>query len=149
MSAAAAADGAMVTGAAGRWRRLLAVLAAIAALGVLAAACGPATSGAPAAGTAGNGGTTIRITTRKSVFDRRSLTAPAGTITIKVENRDKGIPHNIHVFKGTDASGPSVGATAVEPGPVQQTLTLKLSPGTYYYHCDVHPATMTGILTVT
>ncbi len=148
MSAAAAADGAMVTGAAGRWRRLLAVLAAIAALGVLAAACGPATSGAPAAGTAGNGGTTIRITTRKSVFDRRSLTAPAGTITIKVENRDKGIPHNIHVFKGTDASGTSVGMTPMSQGPDAQVLTMTLQAGTYFYQCDMHP-TANGTLTVT
>ncbi len=112
---------------------------------------GTAAATAPASGTpaAGGAATTLKLVAQNILFDTSKLTAPAGTITIDFDNKDGGIPHNLHVFKGTDASGPSVGATAVEPGPVQQTLTLKLSPGTYYYHCDVHPATMTGILTVT
>lgn len=106
---------------------------------------------APAAGTpaAGGAATTLKLVAQNILFDKSKLTAPAGTITIDFDNKDGGIPHNLKVFKGTDASGPVVGATAVATGPVQQTLTLKLAPGTYYYHCDVHPATMTGILTVT
>ncbi|MDE3096183.1 MAG: cupredoxin domain-containing protein [Chloroflexota bacterium] len=114
------------------------------------AATAPA-SGTPAAGTPAAGGTatTLKLVAENILFDKSKLTAPAGTITIDFDNKDGGIPHNLKVFKGTDASGPVVGATAVATGPVQQTLTLKLAPGTYYYHCDVHPATMTGILTVT
>ena len=139
---------AMVTNVACRWRRLFGGLGVIAAVVIFAAACGAGTSGAPAAGRTASTGTTVRITTRKSLFDKRTLTAPAGAITVKVDNKDKGIPHNIHFFKGTDASGVSVGMTPMTQGPDTQILTMTLQPGTYFYQCDMHPAA-NGTLTVT
>ncbi|MHB8684700.1 MAG: cupredoxin domain-containing protein [Dehalococcoidia bacterium] len=108
-------------------------------------------SGAPAAQTPATGGaaTTLKLVGENIQFDKTKLTAPAGTVTIAFNNKDGGVSHDVRVFKGTDATGASVGATALAPGPVQQTLTLQLSPGTYYYHCDAHPTTMSGTLTVT
>jgi mono/diheme cytochrome c family protein/plastocyanin len=83
-------------------------------------------------------------------FKETSLTATStAPITIDFDNQDAGIDHNIHFFKGTDASGPSVAATDVAAGPVKQTLDLgTLAAGTYFYHCDVHPDAMQGTLTV-
>lgn len=81
-------------------------------------------------------------------FDKSSLEAKAGTVVIEFDNQDNGVQHNLAVFKGTDASGESVGATEVAMGPTKQTLTLNLQPGTYYYQCDVHPKQMTGKLVV-
>ena len=82
-------------------------------------------------------------------FKQRSLAASAGPVTIAFENHDNGIPHNVHVFVGGDASGASVGSTEIETGAVQQTLELgDLAPGSYFYQCDVHPSQMMGTLTV-
>jgi plastocyanin len=65
------------------------------------------------------------------------------------ENRDEGIPHNVHFFSGADASGEDLAATAIEAGAGGQTLALgDLAPGAYFYQCDVHPSQMTGTLTV-
>jgi plastocyanin len=102
---------------------------------------GTATSG-------GGGGSTISIVSLNILFDKTKLTASAGTVKIEFDNKDGGIPHNINVFDGKDASAKSLGATAIEAGPVKQELTLDLKAGSYFYQCDVHPTTMIGTLTV-
>jgi plastocyanin len=94
-------------------------------------------------------GTTLEVVGLNTLFDVQELTAPAGTITVVFDNRDGGIVHNIHFYRGTDATGEDIAATELEPGPVVQELTMELEPGEYFYVCDAHPATMTGILTVT
>ncbi len=102
---------------------------------------GTATSG-------GGGGSTLSITASNILFDKTKLTASAGTVKIELDNKDGGVPHNINVFDGKDATAKSLGATAIVPGPAKQVLTLDLKPGTYYFQCDVHLATMSGTLTV-
>ena len=82
------------------------------------------------------------------LFDKHQLSAPAGAVTIDVDNQDAGIPHNLRMFNGTDARAPSLGATAIEAGPVKQSLKLDLAKGQYFYQCDVHPTTMTGTIIV-
>ncbi len=155
--------------------RLVVALVAIAALGAFATGCGstnvddptpvktfkitPASGGQPSAtpvpaATAtrpagdGGAGTTLSIVGINSTFDKKELAAPAGAITIELDNKDSGVPHNIHFHKGTKVSDPSVGATDLEAGPIKQTLTLDLEAAAYYYQCDAHPATMKGLLTV-
>ena len=82
-------------------------------------------------------------------FEQTSLTAPAGAVTIAFDNRDEGIPHNVHVFGGGDASGRSIASTEIETGAAQQMLELgELAAGAYFYQCDVHPSQMIGTLTV-
>jgi plastocyanin len=101
-----------------------------------------ATSAAPGAEVSiSTGGSTLK-------FDQSQLQAVAGAVRITFDNRDSGIPHNINVFDGSDSSATSLGATSVAAGPIKQELTLNLSPGKYYFHCDVHPTTMKGTLTV-
>jgi plastocyanin len=90
----------------------------------------------------------LEIAAISNEFDVEELRAPAGSITVEFDNRDGGIPHNIHFFKGDDAEGESVAETTLEVGPIEQTLTFDVEPGTYYYRCDVHPTTMEGTLTV-
>ncbi|HEX5480787.1 MAG TPA: cupredoxin domain-containing protein [Dehalococcoidia bacterium] len=111
-----------------------------------AAAPTPAVGGAPA----GSGGatTTLQVVAQGTVFEQTELSAPAGTVTIAFENKDAGILHNLHVYKGADASGESVGPTKLQAGPTSETLTLRLEPGAYYYQCDAHPTSMKGTLTV-
>jgi plastocyanin len=104
----------------------------------------PASQGTPGAG----GGSTVSISASNLLFDKTKLTASAGTVKIDLDNKDAGVPHNIDVYEGKDASGKSLGKTDIVAGPTKQELTLVLKPGTYYFQCDVHLATMSGTLTV-
>ena len=106
------------------------------------------TTAAIASPAAPGAATTLVLVGQDSKFDKTALAASAGPITIKFSNKDGGIPHNIHVFEGTDAKGKSAGQTDLVPGPIEQELKLDLTAGEYYYHCDVHPTTMKGTLTV-
>lgn len=85
---------------------------------------------------------------QNTLFDVTKISAKAGTITITFKNQDGGILHNINFFNGADATAESVGATELKPGPAEDTLTMTLEAGSYYYQCDAHPATMNGVLTV-
>lgn len=108
-----------------------------------------ATTAAGATPTSGAGAETkLELVESNIAFDNTELTASPGAVTIHVNNKDGGIPHNLHVFKGTSASGESVGTTTIEAGPGEQELKLTLEAGTYFYQCDVHPPTMSGKLTV-
>jgi len=82
------------------------------------------------------------------LFDKKQLSATAGSVTIDLDNQDKGVPHNVHVFNGKDATGASLEATTIEAGPVKQSLKLDLVKGQYFYQCDVHPTTMLGTIAV-
>ena len=113
-------------------------------------ACGqnlPAASAtaAPAAPSA-----TLKITAQGIAWNTDTLAAIAGVpLTLTVDNQDAGTAHNIHFFAGEDETGADVAQTDIEPGIVTQTLNFgPLDPGTYYYHCDVHPQ-MFGLLTAT
>ena len=57
---------------------------------------------------------------------------------MNIDNQDAGIPHNFDLL--TEEGGEEIGKTAVEPGPIQQTLDVDaLDAGEYFYVCDVHP----------
>ncbi len=116
------------------------------------AACGSGGAGAPGAdapqatGTAPIAAGAIVISANNLQFDTDALSSPAGAVTIVFDNRDSGVPHNIHFHRGMKVTGESVGKTDVENGKTRQTLELDLDAGPYYYQCDVHP-NMKGILT--
>jgi mono/diheme cytochrome c family protein/plastocyanin len=94
--------------------------------------------------------TELKIVGQSILFDTNKLLGVAGKeLTVTFDNKDAGIPHNIHFYKGEDVTGEDVGQTDIEPGPVVQTLKLgPLDAGRYFYLCDVHPGTMEGILTI-
>lgn len=93
----------------------------------------------------GGGATTeLALVSDDISFDTTELEAPAGTVTIVYSNNDEDVAHNLQV------SGDGVEeSTEVTAGPVEQTLTLTLEPGTYEFLCTVHPEEMQGTLTVT
>jgi plastocyanin len=79
-------------------------------------------------------------------FEKDELTAPAGEITLVMEN-PASVEHNIAVKgNGVDEKGPVVG----EGGTSEITVTLQ--PGEYEFYCSVpghEAAGMEGTLTVT
>jgi plastocyanin len=91
----------------------------------------------------------VTISASNIQFDTSKIELPAGQqATIRFENKDAGVQHNIAIyeddtmqkllFKGDLVTGPDTVDYSV-PG---------LPPGTYYFHCDVHP-TMNGSVVVT
>ena len=157
--------------------RYLVLATALALAGVLAIACGgnnkssstaasptarPAATTAPtarpaatptqaaAATAAGGGPQTLDIAAVASLkFDKSDLTAKAGgTITVRFDNRDNGIPHNFAVYKDSSA-GQTLSQGQICTGPCKGEVTLTgLTAGRYFFRCDVHPTQMTGTLTV-
>lgn len=134
-------------------RSLKLILAAVAAI-VLAAGCSSEDDGTVSAPTAaaeqGEAAEALRIVGRNLRFDVEELTAASGApFTIVFENEDRGIPHNLAVYRSGPPAEDQIAATELENGPVSQTLEVPaLEPGRYFYQCDAHTATMTGTLTV-
>jgi plastocyanin len=94
-------------------------------------------------------GTELHLTAAGIAFDTDCLAAPAETaFTIAFENKDAGTPHNVHIFSANPAQDPnaqSLFAGDLVTGPDTATYQVSALPaGTYYFHCDVHPAQMFG-----
>jgi plastocyanin len=146
----------------------LTMLLSAAALGLGVAACGGSSSTSTGASTGGSTSTSSAASTGTSSaaagggsgslavaanptgqlsFDKKSLTAKAGTVAIKFTNAAP-VGHNLTIQQGT--SGAVVGATPTFQGG-SKTLTVKLKPGTYTFFCSVpghRMAGMQGTLTV-
>jgi plastocyanin len=137
----------------------LAVIAAVLAVGL--SACGsssssstgvankpvtPGTSSTSAAPAAG-GLALAADPSGQLKFDKSSLTAKAGKVTIVFTN-SASLAHNVTIQKGT--SGAVVGATPTFQGGTK-TLTVTLKPGKYTFFCSVpghRQGGMVGTLTV-
>ena len=142
-------------------------LAALAAAALVVAGCGSsksktsestATPAAPAttsttsssaAAPAGGGNTKLALAANPSgelKFDKTSLTAKAGTVTIDFTNSSP-LPHNVTV---ASSSGSVVNETPTFQGG-SKTVTMTLKAGTYKFYCSVpghRQAGMEGTLTV-
>ena len=146
-------------------RRLIAILAATAILGI--AACGddddddgggpPASAettedsgGGNGSGdsTAGGAGETLKLSADPGgalKFDKDTLTAKAGKVTIVMDN-PSSLPHAVEI----EGNGVEVEGETVEKGGVSEA-SADLEPGTYEYYCPVpghEEGGMKGTLTV-
>jgi plastocyanin len=99
------------------------------------------------AGPTGGGGAGVTVTAQGLQFDTDRIELPAAPSTIHFENDDPGIQHNIAIF--TDSSlGTNLFRGEIVTGPATVDYAIPaLDPGSYYFHCDVHP-TMTGTVVV-
>ena len=86
-------------------------------------------------------------------YAETSLTFPADKpVILAFDNADVGVQHNVVIYSEDPAKKPQ--ATALftgdlVTGPGKQNYDIKpLTPGTYFFHCEVHPTTMTGAITV-
>ncbi len=95
-----------------------------------------------------------------------SLTAPPGAATkgystnalsfktetptnLEFDNQDPSVPHNVVIFEGKDDKGTQVFTGEIITGPNKATYAVPaLKAGDYYFHCEVHPTTMQGTITV-
>ncbi len=82
-------------------------------------------------------------------FSTDHLSLPAGQqISFTFDNTDTTVPHNFDLFSDSGYTK-SIAKTDIVTGPATATTTIPaLKPGTYYFHCDVHPTQMFGTVTV-
>lgn len=105
--------------------------------------------GTPTSVASGSAAATLQISAKNVAFSTSTLSAPASArFDIAFDNQDAGVPHNIAIYTSSSAStllfrGETFGGSKTETYRVPP-----LPPGTYFYRCDVHPAQMTGTLTV-
>jgi plastocyanin len=109
-----------------------------------AAGGSPAPSGGPA-GSGAPGG--LAITAEGIKFNVATLKAPPDKpFTITFDNKDQGTPHDVDI---ADGSGTKVFDGKDFPGPAVKTYDVPaLKAGTYKFFCSIHPALMSGELTV-
>jgi plastocyanin len=77
---------------------------------------------------------------------------PAGG-TLSFRNATAGVPHSVTADDGGPDGKALFGSplvTGTAAGTIRTVAGVQyLAPGTYQFHCSVHPTTMTGTLTVT
>lgn len=83
-------------------------------------------------------------------FDPKTLEVEVNVpIDLEFDNQDP-VGHNVQIFDGPDDSAQSLFDGPVVSGP---TTTLyhvpPLAEGEYFFHCRLHPTTMTGTITAT
>jgi cytochrome c oxidase subunit II len=89
-----------------------------------------------------------QLAAKSTAFDKECLSEAANrAFTLTFNNEDAGIPHNVVIFKGKDATAPVAFRGQLFPGPaIQRYQVPALQAGRYFYHCDAHPDAMTGTL---
>ncbi len=95
---------------------------------------------------------TVAVTASGIAFDTSCIEVPAGQpFTIAFDNKDAGIPHNVAIYPSatqlTPADALFQGEVVTGPTTVDYKVPA-LKPGTYYFHCDIHPTTMNGTFKV-
>jgi plastocyanin len=86
-------------------------------------------------------------------FDKTSLSFPSGRpVDLVFDNADPGVQHNVVIFPEDPAEDPGAealftGELVTGPGEITYSIS-PLEAGTYFFHCEVHPTTMTGSIEV-
>ena len=135
-----------------RWMTLLAVTAVLALAGCggsdeKSSSSSGSSSSSNSSSSSGGGGETLKLAADKSAlkFDKTSLTAKAGKVTLEMENPSQ-LPHAVAIKgNGVDVDGKTVGNGETS------TASTDLKPGTYTFYCPVpghEAAGMKGTLTV-
>jgi len=92
---------------------------------------------------------TVLVVAQGTQFNTKEIDLKAnGPVSLTLDNRDPGIPHNLEIL--TSAGGSTI-EKGVDPfaGPAKQTWTFTApAAGTYYFQCIVHPS-MNGKVVVT
>ena len=89
---------------------------------------------------------TIGLVAKNIRFNVSSITVPAGSnVVINFDNQDNGVPHNFAVYTNSSATSTIFrGPIITGPNMTTYTFTAPITPGTYFFRCDVHPTQMYG-----
>lgn len=102
-------------------------------------------------GTAGSNSAVVNIMAKNNAFNMSTITVPAGAqVTVNFDNQDSGVKHNVAFYTDSSASTTIYkGQVITGPNKTTYTFTAPSTPGTHFFRCDIHPATMTGQFVVT
>ncbi len=116
-------------------------------LGLLAS--GAACSGGSSPGPEPTPSDTLTITARALRFDAKRLVAVANAqVTVHMENRESGVPHNFAVYANRSAKD-KIFVGEIFAGNDAKDFSFKTpAAGDYFFRCDVHPDTMTGTFAI-
>ena len=134
-----------------------ALLTGLIALALVAVACGDDDdddddgNGGEATATEGSGdgngdGATVDVVIEGFAFVPNEFSLSAGEdVTIGLQN-PAGVPHTFTVYLD-DAFSEMQGTTVSLAGGAEETVFGTFDAGTYFFRCEIHPATMTGQFT--
>jgi len=93
----------------------------------------------------------IILTSQNIQFDKKILTAPAGSnVIMAFVNNDAGVPHNFALYTDSSAAHKIfIGDLVTGVKTVTYEFDAPPTPGNYYFRCDVHPTIMYGTFAVT
>ena len=93
----------------------------------------------------------VVVTANNTAFSTKTINLTpdaSGNAQIQFKNNDS-VAHNIAIFNGADANAPVLFKGAVIQGGQSITYNVTgLKPGTFFFHCDIHPTLMTGTVVV-
>ena len=96
----------------------------------------------------GNTITIEALPNARLAWDKDCLAVPAGQdITVTFDNQDNGVPHSFAILQSHTSSqiyfstGQTVGVKKMD---FKITANKLPGPGTYHFHCEVHPDQMNG-----
>jgi cytochrome c oxidase subunit 2 len=94
-------------------------------------------------------GPAVTIVAKDIAWNTNCLAVPAGSpISITVTNRDTGIDHNFAIYDSFSQTKKFF-QTGRFPGVATRTDQIaRLKPGRYYFQCDVHGPSMSGVFIV-
>jgi plastocyanin len=139
--------------------RMLGMMLAMVVAVAMVAACGDdegdgggteattrAATATDGAGGDGAGAVDLEIAAENTAYDVSELTAPAGAdVTLVFDNDDEGLQHNWSLYESEESEDPLFeGEIITGVDSVDYTFTAPEDPGTYHFHCDVHPTQMEG-----
>jgi plastocyanin len=90
----------------------------------------------------------VQVSAQNIAFSVKELKLPANNAVIDFRNEDKQ-PHNIAIFPNKNSLTKALfRGDITAPGASSIYKVGSLPPGSYYFHCDVHPTQMTGSVVV-
>jgi plastocyanin len=93
-------------------------------------------------------GPNVSVSAKGTAFDQDCLAVPQGqAFEVVFDNKDR-LPHNVAIYRDSSASQ-TLFQGDVFTGPKTRTYRVSaLTPGRYFFRCDVHPQQMQGAFIV-
>ncbi len=115
-------------------RFLIIILAAVLLLSIVACSTSPSL----------DADFTINLSASENIFDKTSITVPAGAIVAIVFDNKDSVLHNFALYETSAATNSFFVGELISRKTITYIFMAPTTPGTYFFRCDLHPIIMTG-----